>query len=118
MLFTLLAEVVVVHVQFTIIYIRHLSFKGLFAFFWRLTRSLIRFQVSFYELFEQFIDREWSESRSLRDGARETEPERQLENEWEYCCFWWKLLMYLLQAHLYHLEGGYGKDCGKYVARP
>ena len=31
MIFTLLAKVVAVYVQFTIIYIQHLSLKGLFA---------------------------------------------------------------------------------------
>ena len=46
MIFTLLAEVVAVYVQFTIVYIRHLGLKGSFALFWRLTRSLVRLQVS------------------------------------------------------------------------
>ena len=31
---------------------------------------------------------------------------------------WWGLLVVFLQAHLYHLEEGYSKDCSKCVARP
>ena len=51
-IFTLLAEVVAVYVRFTIIYIKQLSFKRLFTLFWRLAKSLIELQVSFYESFE------------------------------------------------------------------
>ena len=68
MIFTLLAEVVAVHMRFTIIYIRHLSFKGLFALLWRLARHLVRLQVSLHESFEQFIGRGRSGSRSPRDS--------------------------------------------------
>ena len=67
-IFTLLAEVVAVYVQFTIIYIWHLSLKGLFALLWRLARFLVGLQVSLYESFEQFIGRERSESQSPRDS--------------------------------------------------
>ena len=67
-IFTLLVEVVAVHVRFTIIYIWHFSFKGLFVLLWRLTRFLVGLQVSFHELFEQFIDRGQSWSRSPRDS--------------------------------------------------
>ena len=51
-IFALLAEVVVVYVRFTIVYIRHLSLKRLFALLWRLARSLVGLQVSLHELFE------------------------------------------------------------------
>ena len=54
MIFTPLAKVVGVHVQFTIVYIRHLSFKGSFALISRLARSLVGLQVSLHESFEQF----------------------------------------------------------------
>ena len=40
-IFTLLTEVIVVHVRFTIIYICYLSFEGLFALLCKLVRSLI-----------------------------------------------------------------------------
>ena len=68
-IFALLAKVVAVHVQFTIIYIWHLSFKRLFMLCWRLARSLVKLYVSFYELFEQFIGRERSRSRSQSKGG-------------------------------------------------
>ena len=68
MIFALLAEVVAVHMQFTIIYIRHLSLEGSFALLWRLARSLVGLQVSLYESFEQFIVKGWSGSRSPRDS--------------------------------------------------
>ena len=68
MIFILLAEVVAVHVQFTIIYIRYLSFKGSFALFWRLTRSLVGLQVSLHKSFEQFIGRRRSGNQSPRDS--------------------------------------------------
>ena len=69
-IFTLLAEVIAVHVQFTKIYIWHLSFKMLFVLLWRLARSLVGLQVSLHELFEQFIGRGRSGSRSSRDSWR------------------------------------------------
>ena len=68
MIFALLAEVVVVHVRFTIVYLQHLSLKGLFALFWRLAKSLVGLKVSLHESFEQFIDRGQSGSRSPRDS--------------------------------------------------
>ena len=67
-IFTLVAEVVAVHVWFTIIYIRYFSFKGLYAILWKLASSLVRLQVSLHESFELFIDRERSESRSPIDS--------------------------------------------------
>ena len=67
-IFTLLAEVVAVHMQFTIIYIQHLSFKGLFALLWRLAKFLVGLQVSLHKSFEQFIGRRQSRSWSLRDS--------------------------------------------------
>ena len=68
MIFALLAEVVAVHVRFTIVYIRHLSLKGSFALLWRLAKSLVGLQVSLHESFEQFIGRGRSGSRSPRDS--------------------------------------------------
>ena len=68
MIFTLLAKVLAVHVQFTIIYIWHLSLKKLFALLWRLARSLVGLQISLHKSFEQFIGRGRSGCRSLRDS--------------------------------------------------
>ena len=60
----LLIEVVTIYVWLTKIYIWYLSFKKLFMLHWRLARSLVRLQVSFYELFEQFIRNRQSKSKS------------------------------------------------------
>ena len=74
MIFALLAEVVAVHMRYTIIYIQHLGFKGLFALYARLAKSLVRFQVSLHKSFDQFIGRRWSGSRG-RSGGRSRSPE-------------------------------------------
>ena len=72
-IFTLLTEVIAVHVQFTIIYLWYLSLKGSLALCWRLFRSLVWLQVGFYELFEQFIGKGQSQSGNQSEnqsGAR------------------------------------------------
>ena len=71
MFFTLLTKIVIVYVQFTILYIRHFSLRESFALCWRLIWSLVRLQISFHELFEQFIDKGRSGSWSgERIGAK------------------------------------------------
>ena len=62
--FALLTKVVAVYIQFIIIYIWYLSFKGLCALRWKMAKPLVRLQVSFHKLFEQFIKKDQSESWS------------------------------------------------------
>ena len=52
MVFILLTKLVAVFVQFSIIHIRHLSFKQLFILCWKPAKFLVRLQVSLHELLE------------------------------------------------------------------
>ena len=63
-IFVLLAKVVVVYIQITIIHIQHFSPKKWLALCQRLSKSLVWLQVGLHELFGQFIDSIRSKSQS------------------------------------------------------
>ena len=86
--FALLAEVVAVHMQLTIVYLRHLSLKELLALRGRLFGSLVQLQIDLHELFENSLVATGARTGAgtgtgiragpgvgLRDGARPEEGE-------------------------------------------
>ena len=63
-IFALLTKVVAVHVELSIVHIRHLSLKRLLMLCWRLSRFLVWLQVGLHKLSKQFIGRRQSGGRS------------------------------------------------------
>ena len=58
--------------QFTIIHLQYFSFNSLLGLRQRLFRSLVRLQIDFHELFEQFISRNQSKSQSKNQSKNQS----------------------------------------------